>query len=151
MDININTSQGPCSLRIPSHQKGALIIKEVGIAELMSAFAHITGSPSAEDLTRVVNLLGGQAFPAAGAVIGVSMQSYGPNKWEYGKTCGDVPFRRSPLDYGYEVYERLHELGFSLSDIIVLAFNVGKQWLDSAQLTSEAQSLVDFTKAKKEA
>jgi hypothetical protein len=146
--VTVQTSKGAQALNIPSALKGAKLVKALDTVHLIPLMlAKGTGGASVSNLVTIAQNLGEEALTLSGAIVGISIIGV----TDCPRECNDVKFRDAPLDYGEEVYEVLYEQGYSLEDILLMAFAVGSTWLDRNKVSAEAQERLGFTSLMKAA
>jgi len=144
--VKVKTSLGEKELRIPSALKGAKLVKALDSEKLMSLMSVASGGSQVQQLISVAQNLGEDSLAFAGAIIGISLID-GEN--DCLKQCGGISFNKSPRDFGEEVYEVLHEKGYTLEDVLVMAFAVGTEWMERNKITKGAQERLGFKKLMK--
>ena len=147
--VQVQTSKGAQVLRIPSALRGAKIAKAVSTVHLLPIMFAKGGDASANvsNLVAIAQNLGEEALALSGSIVGISLQG---DAIDCASECNEVKFKKSPIEYGEEVYEMLYEQGFTLEDILLMAFAVGSTWVTQNKVSAEAQERLGFTKLMKD-
>lgn len=135
--IEVELAKGTHHLRIPSTIAGARAMGALP-KDLIDTVREVDPAAGLTEILQLARSAGPQALSLAGHVVGVA--------WHH-RTLDLESVQRAkedPLVHGERVFEELYEAGYSLDEILSLAFVVATEWLTRNGRAAEALKRADF-------
>jgi hypothetical protein len=127
--MTIELDRGAHTLRCPSLLEAVDILAE--IEGLTDAVQLAAGAELAQisDAIGIIRSAGPRALRALGALIGIS--------WQHAEVDLEASAGADLMSYGADVYQELHEAGYTFSDLALLAGALVAEVWKQAQLEEE--------------